>query len=77
LKDTGKVDERGDEKEITLDSVRYVLVSALEWRQVTIPLSQFADNDGSINVASIENVSFDFDQAKGSGSICLDDIAFK
>jgi len=70
LKDT-------EPKEVKVDSTRYVLVSASEWKPVEIPLNHFADNKGPVNIATIENVSFDFDKRHGAGNICIDDVAFK
>ena len=70
LKDTGQI-------EVKVDSTRYVQVSASEWRPVEIPLSHFADSNGSVNIASIENMNFSFEQENGSGIICIDDIAFR
>ncbi|MEK7786488.1 MAG: carbohydrate binding domain-containing protein, partial [Chloroflexota bacterium] len=77
LKDTGQIEVQNDEKEILVNSERYVLVSSSEWRQVIVPLSHFADATGPVNFASIDNMSIGFSSAHGSGSICIDDIAFK
>jgi len=64
-------------KEIIVNSERYVLVSSSDWKPVIVPLSHFADATGPVNFASIDNMSIGFSSAHGSGSICIDDIAFK
>jgi len=61
-------------KETLLDSQEYVVVSHLEWRQVNVPLSEFEAR--GVNLASLENVSLGFNRRHGSGTICVDDIAF-
>ena len=76
MKDTGQIGVEGDEREVKVDSDRYVQVSASDWRQVDVPLNNFADNRGTVLNASINNISFTFEQRHGSGTICIDDIAF-
>ncbi len=68
LKDT-------DGTEVKVESEPLVLVSASEWRSVTVPLSEFEDE--GVNIASLENMNFGFNRNHGSGSICIDDIAFE
>ena len=48
------------------------LVVTVDWSMVSIPLDEFQ----GVNISSLENVNFSFNQSHGSGSICLDDIAF-
>jgi hypothetical protein len=64
LKDT-------NEKEVKIESKTYVVVTT-GWSQVTVPLSKFK----GVNTAAVRNVNFGFNKNHGSGSICIDDIAF-
>lgn len=66
-----------DQKEIMVQSERYVLVRSDEWRAIVIPLSDFFDQNGHVDLATIENMSIGFSSAHGSGSICIDEIAFQ
>ncbi|HEY4690720.1 MAG TPA: hypothetical protein VIK33_15500 [Anaerolineae bacterium] len=59
-------------KEVKLESIDLVTVSAAEWRMVAVPLSKFE----GVNTASIKNVNLGFNSNHGSGAICVDDIAF-
>jgi hypothetical protein len=68
LKDT-------DKREIKVESDPLVVVSASDWKPVTVPLSRFSDE--GVNIASVENVSFTFNRDHGSGTVCIDDIAFE
>lgn len=61
---------------VTLESKNYVTVSSTKWQLVTIPLSRFTYQGTTVNPSALENVSFSFDERHGSGTICLDDIAF-
>lgn len=61
--------------EFKVDSQTFVVISASEWRLVIAPLSEFRDE--GVNTTSVENVSFGFHAAHGSGTICIDDIAFE
>jgi hypothetical protein len=62
-------------REIKVESTPLVVVSASEWRPVTVLLSRFSDE--GVNIASVENVSFAFHRGHGSGTVCIDDIAFE
>jgi hypothetical protein len=68
LKDT-------DKREIKVELDPLVVVSASVWKSVTVPLSRFSDE--GVNIASVENVSFGFHRGHGSGTVCIDDIAFE
>jgi len=68
LKDT-------NERESKVESGPLVIVSASEWRQVNVSLSQFRDK--GVNIASLRNVNLGFNSNHGSGTICIDDIAFE
>jgi hypothetical protein len=68
LKDT-------DGNEVKVESEPLVVVSASEWRPVTVPLSRFSDE--GVNITSIENVNVGFNRDHGSGTICVDDVAFE
>ena len=59
------------EKEVKVESKSLVLVTT-DWLMVTVPLSKF----NGVNISSIRNVNFGFPKNHGSGSICIDDIAF-
>lgn len=61
---------------VTLESTNYVTVSSTKWEKVTIPFDDFIYKGATINPSRLENVSFSFDERHGSGSICIDDIAF-
>jgi hypothetical protein len=61
---------------LTLESKNYVKVSSTDWQIVTIPLTRFTYQGTTVNPSAIDNVSFSFDERHGSGSICIDDIAF-
>jgi hypothetical protein len=60
-------------KEVKVESETLLIVSSSEWRQVRVPLSKFTD----VNTASVENVNLGFNRDHGSGTICIDDIAFE
>lgn len=64
LKDTS-------DKEIKVESKSLALVTS-DWLIVTVPLSKFK----GVNTASVRNVNFGFNKSHGSGSVCIDDIAF-
>ncbi len=65
LKDT-------DETEVKVESKPLVVLSPSEWVKVRVDLGKFA----GVNTASIRNVNFGFNRDHGTGSICIDDIAF-
>ncbi len=44
-----------------------------EWTQITIPLTKFK----GVKLNSLKNLNFGFNKAEGTGSICVDDIAFE
>jgi hypothetical protein len=50
----------------------FVVVSAERWQRVSVPLSVFA----GVNLGTVENINIAFNRDHGSGSICIDDIAF-
>ena len=58
-------------KEVKVESVD-LLVVAPEWMTITAPFSLFE----GVNTASIENINIGFNSNHGSGTICVDDIAF-
>lgn len=62
---------------VTLESKNYVTVSSTKWETVTIPFGKFIYQGRSVSPKALENVSFSFDERHGSGSICIDDIAFE
>jgi hypothetical protein len=64
-------------KEILVQSERYILVSSNDWRPVRIPLSDFADDEGPVDLKAINNMSIGFSTVHGSGTICIDEIAFQ
>jgi len=70
LKDTNK-------REVKLQSRDFVVVRADDWEQVIVPLTRFANAGVQVDAASLENVSFAVNQYHGSGTICIDDIAFQ
>lgn len=51
---------------------RSLLVVPSSWTMVSIPLSKFE----GVNTSSLENFTFGFNSTHGSGSICVDGIAF-
>jgi hypothetical protein len=71
------ISENNVEKEVKVEASDHVVVDEDQWRPVVIPLSKFADAQGPVNMASVRNINFGFNQAHGSGNICIDDIAFK
>jgi hypothetical protein len=58
--------------EVYVRSKDFVVVSASNWEMVIVPLSKFI----GVKLNSVENINFSFNQSHGSGSICVDDIAF-
>ncbi|RLC67972.1 MAG: hypothetical protein DRI48_00875 [Chloroflexi bacterium] len=60
-------------REAKVESESLVIVSSSDWRQVRALLSKFT----GVNTASIENVNIGFNPDHGSGTICIDDIAFE
>lgn len=65
------------EREIKQESRDVVTVDPGEWRRLSIPLSQFADDRGPVRPEQIRNVNIGFNATHGSGSICIADIAFE
>jgi hypothetical protein len=65
----GLKDRRGRETKIESDSL---VVSISNWTRIAIPLNKFRD----VDLRSIENINFGFNSNHGSGSICIDDVAF-
>lgn len=63
--------------EVKVESGDYVLVSPAEWRKVSVPLNKFADDQGPVDMSQVLNVNFGFNVNHGSGTICIDDIAFQ
>ena len=49
-----------------------VLVVTQGWMKVSVPISKFQ----GVNTSSLENLTFGSNNTHGSGSICIDDIAF-
>jgi hypothetical protein len=62
-------------QEVKVESGDLVVISASDWKPVTVPLNKFIN--GGVNVDSVENVNFGFNRNHGSGIICIDDIAFE
>ena len=59
-------------KEPKIESKGKYPVSA-KWTKVSIPLTQFK----GVKMNSLKNLNFGFNKAHGTGSICIDDIAFE
>jgi hypothetical protein len=53
------------------------VVQAAKWTLVTIPVSNFADQAGKVDLASIEGISFGFNENDSMGTIYIDDIEFR
>ena len=66
-----------NEREVKVEARDFVMVSDTEWRQVVVPLARFADASGPVNLAAVRNANLGFNASHGSGSICIDDIAFQ
>jgi len=62
-------------KDTSKKEVKIEVVIISDWQLVQVSLSDFALK--GVNISSIENVSFGFDQNDGAGTICIDDIAFE
>lgn len=75
LMDTNGKDKKG--KEGKVDSEQMVVVSATEWKRVSVLLSSFIDKGEIVDKSSINNVNVGFKSDYGSGTICIDDIAFE
>ena len=58
-------------KEVKLESIKFVVVSSA-WMEAIALFSNFEE----VNIASLQNVNFGFNESHGSGSICVDDLAF-
>lgn len=65
LKDTSHEERR-------VDSLTLGDVTANEWRELSVPLSEFAP----VDLTSLENLSIGFGQPNGSGEVCIDAIEF-
>jgi hypothetical protein len=65
------------QKEVKVESRDYTIVDTAEWRQISVPLSAFADRAGKVNPGAVENISIGFSGDHGSGSICVDEIGFQ
>jgi Complex I intermediate-associated protein 30 (CIA30) len=63
--------------EVNVESNEFGFASDTEWRTLTIPLTQFAQQGSGVNIASIENVHFSFHSGHGAGNICIDEIVFQ
>jgi hypothetical protein len=64
LKDT-------NDREVWIETSRILEVTQ-DWQLATVQLHDF----WMVNISSIENLNFGFNGSHGSGSICIDDIAF-
>ncbi len=64
LKDTS-------EKEVKVEA-KPLVVNISDWTQITISMSKFK----GVKTDLVRNVNFGFNLSHGSGSICIDDIAF-
>lgn len=60
-----------NDKSFWLES-KSVLVVTQGWMKVSVPISKFQ----GVNTSSLENLTFGSNNTHGSGSICIDDIAF-
>jgi hypothetical protein len=73
----GEVFELGlrdmDDTEPKLDSDNYVVISADDWRQVTVPLADFV----GVDLSRIKNVNISFGSNFGEGALCVDDMTFE
>jgi hypothetical protein len=65
------------EREGKVEALNFVAVSATEWREVRVPLSDFAAAGTPINRAAIRNLNVGFNASHSAGQICIDDIAFQ
>ena len=63
--------------EVKLESKPYVVVEQGQWSRVYILLRMFKDSSVRVNVASIQNLNFGFNNTHGSGIVCIDDIVFE
>jgi hypothetical protein len=59
-------------REVKLESKDFVTVSSNEWKQVTVKFRSFAE----ITPARIANVNIGFHAGHGTGTLCIDDLAF-
>ena len=66
----GIKDTSPHEDKVDLD--QFAILNAGEWTQISIPLTNFSN----VNLASIENVNFGFNDADGKATVCVDDLAF-
>ena len=60
-------------REVKIKSVNLLVVSASDWRQVSVDLAEFTN----VNTAAVSNLNFGFNKNHRSGTICVDDIAFE
>jgi hypothetical protein len=58
--------------EVKLESKDFITVSSNEWKQVTVKISSFA----GITSERIANVNIGFHAGHGTGTLCIDDLAF-
>jgi hypothetical protein len=65
----GLKDKMGNEYKIESDAL---VINMRDWSFVSAPLSRFR----GVNTQFIDNVNLGFNPTHGSGTICLDDIAF-
>jgi hypothetical protein len=65
------------EREGKVESRDFVAVSADEWREVRVPLSNFAAAGVSIDRAAIRNLNVGFNASHSAGQICIDDITLQ
>jgi hypothetical protein len=66
LKDTAKTEKK-------VQSEQVGSVAADRWMELVVPLADFK----GVDKTSIENVNFGFNQQHGSGTVCIDEIAFE
>jgi len=69
LKDTSQV-----ERYLSVTDYGNVTTS---FTQISMQLDKFQGGDSTVNIASLDNVSFGFNASHGPGSICIDDITFR
>ena len=69
MKDT--TGNNGNGTEAKLGSKDYLVVTQ-NWSQIILSFDEFK----GVNIASLENINLGFNKDHGSGSICIDDMAF-
>lgn len=63
--------------EVKAEARDYLAVSASEWRKLSVPLGAFADANGPVEPAFVQNINVGFNASHGLGDICIADVAFE